>query len=46
MNENEIESLKQAFKKIDVDDSGTITIDELYKAMIDQVLLIKIIFKG
>lgn len=33
MNEIELNKLKTAFQKIDVDNSGTITVEELQKAM-------------
>lgn len=33
MNELDLNKLKEAFQKIDVDQSGTITVEELEKAM-------------
>jgi calcium-dependent protein kinase len=36
MNELELIKLKETFQKIDIDNSGTITVEELEKAMHDQ----------
>ena len=38
MNEKELEHLKKLFKKIDEDNSGTITYHELQKALLSEVI--------
>lgn len=36
MNESELQNLKKIFSKIDVDNSGTITVEELKAALIKE----------